>query len=156
MARFKSNYNVGEIEIPTSALPDIIFMLLFFFMVTTVLRTEEDKIKYLVPTAEEIKKVEKKAVVTEIKIGNPKNQQIFGTDPVIQAGGVILRVDQIPEFILQEKSRLPELQRDKHIVLLMVDKNVNMGIVSDVQQELRKTNSRKIIYATIKDKKSQL
>ncbi len=156
MARFKKSYDLGEIEIPTSALPDIIFMLLFFFMVTTVLRTEDDKIKYLVPTAEQMKKVEKKSLVTEIKIGKPKNQQLYGNEPVIQAGGTILRIDQIPLFIEKEKSKLPEYQQGQHTVILKVDKDVDMGIVSDVQQELRKANSRKIVYATLKHKKSQL
>ena len=156
MARFKSSYKVGEIEIPTSALPDIIFMLLFFFMVTTVLRTEEEKLKYKIPTAEEIKKVENKSLVTEIKIGFPKNKELFGDEPIIQAGEAILRIDQIPQFITEAKAKLPQFQQNQHTVILKVDKDVQMGIVTDVQQELRKSNTRKIVYATLGNKKSQL
>ena len=89
MARFKSNYKPGEIEIPTSSLPDIIFMLLFFFMVTTVLKTEEDKIKYVIPQAEQLKKMDKKNLISEIKIGIPKVAEKFGTEPIIQAGNRI-------------------------------------------------------------------
>lgn len=148
MARFKSNYKIGEVEIPTSSLPDIIFMLLFFFMVTTVLKTEDNKIKYLVPEAEQLKKMEKKNLVSEIKIGIPQSPDIYGAAPVIEAGNRILKVSDIIQFISEEKNSLPEYQRNQHIVLLKIDKDIEMGLVTDVQQELKKASARKIVYAS--------
>jgi len=153
MPKFKSTHQKGSSEIPTSALPDIIFMLLFFFMVTTVLRENEDKVKYLIPDAEQIKKIERKSLVTEIVVGFPKQQKLYGTEPIIQANGRILDLKNIIQFVEESRASLPELKRDQHIILLKVDKNVDMGIVIDLQQELRKANARKIVYATLKDDK---
>lgn len=155
MARFKSNYKIGDIEVPTSSLPDIIFMLLFFFMVTTVLKTEDDKIKYIVPEAEQLKKIEKRALVSEITIGIPKAESHYGNKPVIQAGNRILKVTDISQFIAEEKSRVPEYQQNQHIVLLKIDKDTDMGLVTDIQQALRKANARKIVYASLQNAEKQ-
>ncbi len=153
MAKFKKSYQLGEIEIPTSALPDIIFMLLFFFMVTTVLKEKEDKVKYLIPDAEQIKKIEKKSLVTEVIIGYPKQSVTFGSEAVIQANGRIIQLSEVPQFIEESKSKLSEFEKDQLIVLLKVDKDVEMGIVTDVQQELRKANARKVVYASLTELK---
>ena len=61
-------------------------MLLFFFMVTTVMRETEPKIQVLVPEATEIKKLEKKSLVSNIYIGKPHRhlQKTFGSEPRIQ------------------------------------------------------------------------
>jgi biopolymer transport protein ExbD len=72
--------------INTSALPDIVFMLLFFFMVTTVMRETDLKVKLVVPQATEIQKLEKKSLVSYIYIGPPSEsfRAKFGTAPRIQ------------------------------------------------------------------------
>ena len=63
MAKFKKKTNTKE-DIPTSALPDIIFMLLFFFMVTTVLRETEIKVNQVIPKATQLRKIAKKTLVS--------------------------------------------------------------------------------------------
>ncbi len=151
MARFKSNYKLAEVEIPTSSLPDIIFMLLFFFMVTTVLKTEENKIKYLVPQAEQLRKIEKKSLVSEIKIGIPQLAGKYGEEPVIQAGGRIISLKEVIRYVEEEKNALPEYHKDRHIILLTIDREVEMGLVTDLQQELKKANARRVVYASLKE-----
>ncbi len=148
MKNFRSRFSDKDTSIPTAALPDIIFMLLFFFMVTTVLKEERDVLKYKIPDAEQLKKIEKKSIVSSIIVGIPDNTELFGQTPRIEAGGSLLEPDDIIPYVMSEKEKLPYYKRDQIIILLKADKEVPMGIISDIQQELRKVNTRKIVYAT--------
>jgi biopolymer transport protein ExbD len=147
MKVFKTKHSNREATISTAALPDIIFMLLFFFMVTTVLRKSDDNLKYKIPTAEQLKEIQTKSLVSEISIGMPKDSEKFGTEPRIQADGKLIDVKDIVSFIMKEKDELPVYDRDQIIVLLKADEEVPMGIVSDVKEELRKANARRIVFA---------
>jgi len=128
-------------------LPDIIFMLLFFFMVTTVLRKSDENLKYKIPSAEQLKQIDQKSLITQLSIGMPKDTEKFGTEPRIEAEGKLLEVKDIVPFIMKEKDELPVYNRDQIIILFKADEDVPMGIVSDVKQELRKANARRIIFA---------
>ena len=68
---FKKKTKTKE-EIPTASLPDIIFMLLIFFMVTTVLRETTVQVRPLLPKAEALTKIDQKRLVTYIYIGPKK------------------------------------------------------------------------------------
>jgi biopolymer transport protein ExbD len=145
--QFRAKHSDREANISTAALPDIIFMLLFFFMVTTVLRNSEELLKYKIPTAEQLKEIQNKSLVSQISIGMPKDAQRYGEEPRIEAGGRVIEVAEIVPFIMGEKDALPVYSRSHIIVLLKADENVPMGIVSDVKQELKKANARKIVFA---------
>ena len=149
MAKFKKKADTSQ-DIPTAALPDIIFMLLFFFMVTTVLREEEPMVKQKMPNATQLTKIEKKSLVSYINIGEPRNVQMYGSEPKIQTNDVFVETDDIAQFVNTEKDKHSEVERDKITMSLRIDVEVKMGIVSDVQQELRKANARKILYSSIK------
>ena len=71
MSKFRSKDNKGTPAISTAALPDIVFMLLFFFMVTTVMRETTLFVEVMIPKATEIKKMEKKSLVSYIYVGPP-------------------------------------------------------------------------------------
>ena len=148
MSKFKSGYHVGEIEIPTAALPDIIFMLLFFFMVTTILREEQKKLQYMIPSADQIKKIEKKTLVSEIIVGTPYDDNL-GTEPKIQIDNRVIGTEDVARMIVEKREELPQYQQNQQIILLKADKDVEMGIIMDIQQELRKANSRKVVFATL-------
>ena len=147
MKSFKTKHSNREAAISTAALPDIIFMLLFFFMVTTVLRKSDDNLKYKIPTAEQLKQIEQKSLITQITIGTPKLEAKFGSEPRIEAEGQFISIDDIVPFIMKEKDELPTYSRDQIIVLLKADEDVPMGIISDVKQELKKANARQIVFA---------
>ncbi len=149
MSKFKKKSKAGQ-EIPTAALPDIIFMLLFFFMVTTVMRDDEILVKQLLPKADQLTKIEKKSLVSHIFIGEPKNTGLYGSEPKIQTNDVFVEPQDIVQFVNQEKDKLDENQRDKITMAMNVDQEVKMGIVSDVQQELREANALKILYKSIR------
>lgn len=148
MAKFSKKSTTSQ-EIPTSALPDIIFILLFFFMVTTVLRETELLVEQHLPKATQLQKLERKSLVSYIYIGKPKKSE-FGSEPRIQVNDVLVEPRDIPRFIAQEKDKLSEAERDQITISLKVDINAKMGIVSDVKQQLREANARKLNYAASK------
>ena len=149
MAKFKKNAKTST-EIPTAALPDIIFMLLFFFMVITVMREQEVLVKQILPRAEQLTKIQKKSLVSHIYIGEPRNTGLFGNEPKIQTNDVFVEPDEVSQFVNQEKDKLSEAERDRITMALNVDFEVKMGIISDVEQTLRKSNARKILYKSVR------
>ena len=153
---FKTKHTNRDAVISTAALPDIIFMLLFFFMVTTIIRKSDDNVKYKIPSAEQLKTMDQKSLITQITIGVPKDEQKFGSEPRIEAGGQFLNIPEIVPFIMQEKDKLPTSQRDQIIIMLKADGEVPMGLVNDLTQELKKANSRRIIYGAAWKEKNVL
>lgn len=147
--KFKKKKSSGAPGISTSSLPDIIFILLFFFMVSTVLREENPLVKVTLPKATELTKLEKKNWISHIYIGPPTRPEKFGTAPKIQLNDSYGSVDQIIEFVENERSQKDERIRPYMTFSLEVDKDTKMGLVTDVKQELRKANQLKINYATI-------
>lgn len=150
MARFKKGKKSGVQKINTSSLPDIIFMLLFFFMVTTVMREVTLIVKVVPPEASEVQRLEKKALVSYIYIGEPVRSGVFGTKPRIQLNDQFARVTDIPAFITAERQARDEADRRFITTSLKVDENIQMGIVTDVKQELRNSGAFRINYSTRK------
>lgn len=149
MAKFSRKGKGGMPAISTASLPDIIFMLLFFFMVTTVMREVELKISVKTPEATEIKKLEKKSLVSYIYIGKPKNKSL-GDEPRIQLNDQLARLTDIPSYIIAEREARNEAEVPFLTTSLKVDKETKMGIVTDLKLELRKVNALKINYSTKK------
>ena len=144
--KFKVNTTAGN-DIPTAALPDIIFMLLFFFMVTTVLRETEILVEQDVPRAEQLVKLERKDLVGHLYLGKPKSE-IYGTESLIQASDAFVSLETIGQWVNATRDELSESLRDQFTVALKTDKGVKMGLVTDLQSELREVNARKLLYQT--------
>jgi biopolymer transport protein ExbD len=147
MSKFKKKSKAKQ-DIPTSALPDIIFMLLFFFMVTTVLRETTINVMQRIPQAIELRKLQRKSLVSYLYVGEPRKAEQFGKEPRIQANDVFIEPKDIVMWVTQEKDKLDEVERDQLTVALKVDKEAKMGLISDVQLELRNANARKLMYST--------
>ena len=147
MGKFGKKNKVSE-NIPTSALPDIIFMLLFFFMVTTVLRDQELLVEQKIPQATQLQKLQKKSLISYLYIGKPKNTALYGTEPRVQANDALLGTPEIVQWVNQERDMLPEADRGGITISMKVDKDVKMGPVSDVQTELREADARRVLYAS--------
>ncbi|RZS98392.1 ExbD/TolR family protein [Cecembia calidifontis] len=148
MSKFKKKTSTSQ-NIPTSALPDIIFMLLFFFMVTTVLREQEILVEQKIPQATQLQKLEKKTLISYLYIGKPKNVALFGTEPRVQANDVLINTKDIVLWVNQEKDKLSEAERDQITISMKADREVKMGPISDVQFELREADARKLLYAAV-------
>ncbi len=149
MAVIKKKGTGESPAINTASLPDIVFMLLFFFMVSTTMRETEMMVKVKLPEATEVVKLEKKSLVSYIYIGAPARQyeSIFGTDSRIQLNDSFKNLLDIRDFISSERDALSEADRAFLTTSLKVDEETRMGIVTDVKQELRKASALKISYS---------
>lgn len=152
MAKFSKKRGKAKPEVSTASLPDIIFMLLFFFMVVTVLRDAELKVAVVTPFATELTKLEEKSLVNYLYVGKPtqKFQKVYGTKPRMQLGDKFATVRDIPLFLEKHKVKLPENKRDRITSSLRVDGEVTMGIVSDIKTQLRKSGQLKVNYSAKK------
>jgi len=148
MSKFKKKSNASQ-DIPTAALPDIIFMLLFFFMVTTVLRKSDLLVEQKIPRAEQLQKIQRKSLVSHIYVGKPKRTEVYGSEPRIQVNDVLIEPKDIPNFVEEERNKLAEAEREQMTMSLKVDEEAKMGIISDVQQQLKEVNARRVLYATV-------
>ena len=148
MSKFKKKKG-GELPpVSTASLPDIVFMLLFFFMVATVMRDNDLKIENKLPSADQIEKLEKDRSMF-IYAGKPSAQyKNFGTEARIQINDKFASIDNVQAAVQEARAGLrPELQ-DRLVVALKVDENTNAGLVSDIKQKLREINALKIMYIT--------
>jgi len=152
MAKFKRKGKGGMPAISTASLPDIVFMLLFFFMVSTTMREVDLKIKVRLPEATEIKKLEKKSLVSYIYVGAPIKslQAKLGTEPRLQLNDKISEISDVINYITAEREKMDEADIPFMTTSIKADMDVKMGIISDIKQELRKAQALKINYSTRK------
>lgn len=152
MSKFKRKNKGGMPAISTASLPDVVFMLLFFFMVSTTMREVTINVRQHLPSATEVRKLEKKSLVSFIYIGQPRPafQRLYGTEPRIQLNDAFSTPDDIFQFIASERESRSESDVPFMTVSLKVDEETRMGIVTDVKQSLRKANALKINYSTRK------
>ncbi len=141
----------GEVPaVSTASLPDIVFMLLFFFMTVTVMKDSSLKVENILPNASEIKKLEKKDRVIYIYVGKPTREyeKVFGKEPKIQLNDKFSDPSEVGDYILMERAKKSQELQNVLTTSLKVDKNASMGLISDIKQELRKVNALKVNYTT--------
>lgn len=150
--KFNKKRSAGSAAINTASLPDIVFMLLFFFMVATTMREVTIKVKNQTPSASEIEKLTKKNLVSYIYVGSPVKslQPEFGTATRLQLNDAFKTKDDVGAFVETERQKLIEMDKGKMIISIKADQDVKMGIITDVKQELRKANALKLTYSTRK------
>ncbi|MAU16253.1 MAG: biopolymer transporter ExbD [Muricauda sp.] len=150
MAKFTKKKDGDLPAVSTASLPDIVFMLLFFFMTVTTMKDSSLMVANTLPNASETKKLEKKDRVIYIYVGTPTQeyQKVFGTEPKIQLNDKFANVDEVGSFILAERAKKPQELQNVLTTALKVDKDANMGLITDIKQELRKVNALKVNYTT--------
>ena len=143
----------GELPaVNTASLPDIVFMLLFFFMVATTMRETSLMVDNRLPAATEVEKLDKKDLIMYIYAGKPSRnyEAKYGTEARIQLNDKFSEVSDIQAFIASERATKREELVPFLTTALKVDSDAGMGVVSDIKQELRKVNALKINYTTRK------
>jgi len=152
MSKFRKDDSKELPEVSTASLPDIVFMLLFFFMSTTTMREVTLNVKVSLPQGTELTKLEKKSLVSYIYVGTPQPQfqKMFGTEPRIQLNDQFADVSDIPDFITSERQARNEAEVPQMITSLKVDEYTKMGIVTDIKQELRRISALHINYSARK------
>ena len=149
MAKFRKKKSGGQPAINTASLPDIVFMLLFFFMVSTTMKEVDLKVEVRPAQATEIEKLENKELVTFIYVGVPANQfqALYGSEPRIQLNDQFATVPDIQSYIAQSRDAMKESEQAKMIVSIKADKECPMGVITDIKQALRKAAALKLNYS---------
>lgn len=140
-------------EVPrlnTAALPDLIFSVLFFFMIVTHMRDVELKVQYQVPQGTELEKLVRKSAVSYIYIGPPSKewQPAMGTDTRIQLNDKYADVSDIANYLADERRRMSPADVERQVVSIKADKATDMGIISDVKMAVRRANALVVNYSS--------
>lgn len=150
MSKFKKKKK-GMPAVNTASLPDIVFMLLFFFMVTTTMRETELVIDSpRLPSATEVKKLEHKSLVSTIYVGKPKDAKYGTSYNRIQLNDKIATPEDIPAFIYNERSKRAEEEVPYMTTSIKADRESNVGVITDIRLKLRDVNALKISYSASK------
>ncbi len=144
MGKFKKKSSGTKQEVPTTAMPDIVFMLLIFFMVTTVLREVDLQVRVNFTRAENIEKIEQKRLVSYVYVGPERlSNNRLGPTKIQVDDALIDDVAAIRKLMYDKLQEQPKL-----IVSLRIDEETEAGIVNDIQQELREAGTLRINYST--------
>ena len=130
--KFSSNTKVSS-EIPTASMPDIIFMLLIFFMVTTVLR-EYEGLNVFLPQARKIERLESKRHTSHIFVSK---------DGLISIDDKIIPIDNVKHVMYDNRVADPHLT-----VSLKADRDATMELIGNMHNELREADALKINYSS--------
>ena len=149
MGKFNKSGKKGMPELNTSSLPDLIFTMLFFFMIVTTMREVTLKVLFQTPAATELEKLEKKSLVTFIYIGKPTQelQAKMGAETRIQLNDRFAAVSEVQDYIYQERELMNESDQPFMQVSIKADKDTKMGIITDVKQALRQSYALNISYS---------
>lgn len=140
-------------EVPglnTSSLPDLIFSVLFFFMIVTHMRKVTLKVEYQVPQGKELTRLTKKSAVTYIYIGKPVNglkNSKGGDQAVIQMNDKLITPAEVVDYVSAEKKRMSAEDQQLMTVSIKADVHTKMGVITDVKQALRQAKALKINYS---------
>ena len=148
-----------EPAISTASLPDIVFMLLFFFMVATTSKDNEASVMVKLPTASESGKLDDKTPTAYIQLGVPIKglQEVYGDKTSIQLNDAIKTKQEIRMYLDEKRASIksnyssvdPAIGASKAkqmIVCLKVDKKTKLGILNEVKEELRDASALKVNY----------
>ena len=149
MSKFNDKGKAEMPELNTSSLPDLIFSILFFFMIVTSMREEEVKVEYTLPKGTNLSKIERKTAVVNIHIGSPSRQYVsqLGSSARIQLNDRFANVKEVSPFVVNERSLMRQADQAVMKVALKTDQNVRMGIITDVKMELRKARALSLMYS---------
>ncbi len=139
----------------TASLPDLIFSVLFFFMIVTHMRKETLKVKYQVPQGTELTKLVKKSCVSYIYIGKPVSPmgKVLSDSSRIQLNDKYATVEEVGSYIRQERNRMSANDAPNMTVSIKADRSTPMGIIQGVKQQLRQADALKINYSAEEGKK---
>ena len=141
--RFKRIKKIANPEMSTASLPDIVFMLLFFFMVTTVIQDEKPMLEIEKPSVVQTEKIEQKDLTASLLVGmNPENRI-----PLIQWEDRFISIEDLGELLIEKRASLPESMQSKFTTILKADKALPMEVITKIKQQLREYQLFKIQYA---------
>ena len=157
MRPMKSMFHQSRRSVPSlnvASMPDLIFTVLFFFMIVTHMRSDEVKVRLQVPEGVEVQKLANKQAVVNIYIGSIGEKEIRSKERwAVQMNGDIVAPNEIPARIEQIRSGLSAENQTRMTISLRVDRKAPMGLVSEVKRNLQQAYALKINYSATEIKK---
>lgn len=152
MSRFNKGEKKEMPELNTSSLPDLIFSVLFFFMMVTSMREVTLKVKFEKPIGTQLEKLARKSCTSFIYIGQPTDalKAQVGSGTRIQLNDKFAETSEVYDYVISERNELAEVDKPFFTVSLKADHDTPMGIMTDVKQVLRKAYALKIVYSANK------
>jgi len=133
----------GVPSLNVASMPDLIFTVLFFFMIVTHMRSDEVKVRLEVPAGTEVKKLTGHPAIVNIYIGHSANSAEWA----VQLNGEMVSPKDIPARISAVRSKLSPENAERLTVSFRADRHAPMGLVSDVKQALQQAYALKINYS---------
>ncbi len=118
-------------------------------MVSATVKTNKEPVTYNLPKAHHLTTGDKKFLLKELIIGQSNNST--PNQYYISDGSRILQLRDIAQWVSRMRSTIPEQYKDQMVVLIKADQKVDMGLITDIQQKLRESNARKIVYRTLEE-----
>jgi len=132
-------------ELNMASLPDLIFTVLFFFMIVTHMRDVEKRVTYQLPAGTEVEKQQHKSAVVHIYVGKPMDGST--DDYCIQLNNQLATVSDIKRFIESERRQMSAEDQERLTVSIEADRDVPMGLINEVKQALRKSYALNVSYS---------
>jgi len=151
MARIRKDEKREAPALSTSSLPDIIFMLLFFFMAVTTMKEVTFKVSIKPAKATELQKLDNKSLVRYVYVGKPtaEYKKLFGSETRIQLSDAFADVTELEDYVVRERSAMKEEDQSLMTISIKADQDTRMGIITDIKQALRRAYALKLSYAAV-------
>ena len=161
----RRNRRLREVPIlNTASLPDLIFTVLFFFMIVTHMRTTTSKVQYALPQGTELKRLVKKSAVTYIYIGRDMSKTTRETSTVashntsstssmdvsaykVQLNNRVGTIGEVASFVANEKKRMNPDDQVKMTVSIKADRSTPMYVINAVKRAVRAGGATRINYS---------
>lgn len=149
MSRFLRRHNHAVPGLNTTSLPDLVFSVLFFFMIVTHMRKVTLKVKYQVPQGTELTRLTKKSAVSYVYIGKPSSdmRSAMGTGTRIQYNDKFVTAEELTGYVADERRRMAPEDKQQMTVSIKSDVHTKMEMITDVKQALRRANALRISYS---------
>lgn len=136
-------------ELNTASLPDLIFTVLFFFLIVTHLRQDQMRVRYETPEGTKLEKLTRRSSTSYIYVGQPIDNlgKVKSGEMVIQLNDKIATIDDIASFVANERKNASAEDLNRMVFDIKADRNVKMGTITDIKQMLRKHNALRIRYS---------
>lgn len=152
-----SMFKRRKYEVPglnAASLPDLIFTVLFFFMIVTHMQKVAVKVKYQVPQGTELTRLTKKSAVTYIYIGYPSDglRRKVGGDIRIQLNDKFASPEDVADYVSAEKARMSPSDQQQMMVSIKADRHTPIGMVNQVKRSLQQAKALRISYSATETK----
>lgn len=151
MSRFRKNDRRKVPSLNTAALPDLIFTLLFFFLLVTNMRTIPTLTQVQLPHASELQKLKEKSLLIYILVGKQSKENQKDSFN-IQLNSELISLEDMPLKLQAIKDAMKPEEQNHPVVILKIDQDAPMGFVNDIRQNLREANLQTVYYAVEKNR----